>query len=377
MGAHRLFITPAAKEVDWELASRIVENYERNWDTHRVFAPEAVLPMLEVDFYVTGLLLALRLFAWKNLSQGAKFLVCGLFAITVIGAAALIVQGYFPDRMPPLVRTFMVNRWLNINSMAFPAIVFGLLGFWGLREKRPLALGFLLLNTILVAALVTDSLTYSSHFGFPENPGPALEGLLFPLLAGIPVLLMLTSADRDFKFLKPAAIRWLPVVGAGVLTATVVFLLAMRIAPYFNKDVLAGSERSAPFFQYLANGKGLMLESHPTSLRLPLLTRRGVLVDPEQIDIFTYSQGSAPAMEEIFKRVYGRTLLRQRAKDEPISINQFLIPENWENFSMADWQAIKRDYGVTDVLVPYGYPVRLPFVAGIPSYFSAYHIPDL
>ncbi|TAL15799.1 hypothetical protein EPN96_11620 [bacterium] len=375
MGLHYLFFTPEIKGVDWELASRIVENYERNWDTHRVFDSRLVLPMLEVDFYATVLLLALRFFIWEKLPQGARFLFYGLLAITATGAAGLVIQGYFPEAMPLSVRTFMLHRWLNINSMAFPALVFGILGYFGLREKNPFALGMLLANVILVSTLTADSLTWFSHFGFPEGPGPAWEGLLFPLLGGGSVLFLAVTASGKWRIAIPAAPGWLAPLGAGIVAAVALYVLAFGILPYFSKERMTGKEWSNPFFEDLSRGEGLLLLSHPDGLRFPLRTRRGVLLDPEQIDMFTYAKGAAPVMEEIFNRVYGKTLLRPRGEGEPVLIYDYLAPENWDRYTMADWQAIRREYQVTEVIVPFGYQLQLPLSTGLKPYFYAYRIP--
>jgi hypothetical protein len=375
MGIHYLVFTPEIKGVDWELATRIVENYERNWDTHRVFASGLVLPMLEVDFYLIVLLWALRSFFWESLSRGARFLFYGLVTITAVGAAGLAVQGYFPEIMPPSVRTFMLHRWLNINSMCFPALVFGLLGYFGLVKRNPLALAILLVNVVLLSTLTVDSFTWFSHSGIPEGPGPAWKGLLFPLLGGGSALFLILLAAGKVKVELPALPVWFSCLGAGFVAATALLVLVFGVLPNFSKERMTGKDWSSGFFEDLSRGEGLMLLSHPSGLRFPLRTRRGVLVDPEQIDMFTYAKGAAPVMEEIFNRVYGKTLLRPRYEGEPVLIYDYIAPENWNQYTPADWQAIRRDYQVSEVIVPFGYQLQLPLATGLKPYFFAYHIP--
>jgi hypothetical protein len=268
----------------------------------------------------------------------------------------------------------MLHRWLNLNSLAFPVLVFGMLGYWGFRQNRPLALGALLLNAVMILSLAADSLTFAAHGGYRGDAG-AWRGLLFPLLGGGAVCLLAVRYREALPAPSAPASRRLALAGTLVLGALIAATLAFRVMPLFEAERLKGRDGLSDFCAELTGRDGLMLVAHPTAVRFPLRTRRAVLLDPEQVDIFTYVPAAAPEMERILNRVYGRTLLVERQEGEPVNIGPHLLPLEWPDVPLERWRELRREFNVTDVILPYGIPLQLPLLAEKEGYFSAYTIP--
>ena len=107
-----------------------------------------------------------------------------------------------------------------------------------------------------------------------------------------------------------------------------------------------------------------------------LRTRRPVLLNSEAMNQITYVPASAPAMNEIVKRVFGDDMLAPR----PRGWENWggLMPDSgcdlWQSRTMADWQQIAREFGVTDVLTGREWKLNLPLVARSEK-LALFHIP--
>lgn len=100
-----------------------------------------------------------------------------------------------------------------------------------------------------------------------------------------------------------------------------------------------------------------------------LRTRRGVLLDLTQMNL-TYVPEGAPGIEHIFQKVYGMSLLdpdgvRAFGKIGPVLIAR--APE--------EWASIRKEFDVTDVLVPREWNLKLPRIAESEE-LALYAIPD-
>jgi hypothetical protein len=81
-------------------------------------------------------------------------------------------------------------------------------------------------------------------------------------------------------------------------------------------------------------------------------TRRPLLIDPTQLNMLTKIPGSGPRMADILSRVYGIDLL-------PTAKRHF---RDWNGLDLEDWRQIRREFGVTDVLVHSFEELQLPVV---------------
>jgi hypothetical protein len=99
--------------------------------------------------------------------------------------------------------------------------------------------------------------------------------------------------------------------------------------------------------------------------RPQLRTRRGVLLDPTQLNMITKIPGSGPRMAEILRRAYGIDLR------EPPHDSGGL----WGELDVDGWRRLRQELGVTDVLVYTGHGLPLPLVREGPR-VTLYAIPD-
>lgn len=378
VGFHRLLITPPKVVHDPALAAGILDHFQANWDDHRVLPPESVPAMLEVDGWllaILGVLLTVRRCA---LGAAGRFLAHCLLAVTAPGVIWLLWSGLAPESAPGALRPFLIHRWLNLNSVALPALAFGVLARFAVGGKNALAFALLSANAILLLTLTVDAFTVSSRMAaFPEGGvAVVLRGLLFPVLGvGGACLVAATACRPGRDGLRPprAVPAW---AGNALAAALVVAFLAWRIVPLYRGDRLAGVDRFTPLMENLSRGKGLVLLATPVGPSIPLRTRRGVLVDPGQIDLIGYVPEAGPEMERIFNRAYGGTLLQPRGPGEkPGAVQERILPRHWPGLGPEAWQALRAEFGVTNVIMPGHIPLRLPRVAGSGPALAAYEIP--
>jgi hypothetical protein len=95
-----------------------------------------------------------------------------------------------------------------------------------------------------------------------------------------------------------------------------------------------------------------------------LRSRRPVLIDGGGLDGLPYAIETAPAIDRILRDVYGIDLFNPPADAR---FGGRVPPEsgraNWEAFSLARWQEIRRTYHVTEVVAPPDWHLELPAVA--------------
>jgi len=117
--------------------------------------------------------------------------------------------------------------------------------------------------------------------------------------------------------------------------------------------------RTDPLYQAAARGSDLLLTGESLWL-VQLRTRRPILLDVDTLDTLPYALEAAPAVEDILLRVYGIDLF------QPPESWELLYDANravWEARSVADWQQIGREYGISQILTPTGWKLNLPTVA--------------
>lgn len=133
--------------------------------------------------------------------------------------------------------------------------------------------------------------------------------------------------------------------------------------------------RNEPALRAASQGEGLLLTS--SNLRLIQLTaRRPVLLNGFGLNQLPYVPESAPAMNEILRKVYGEDLFRPRSADWRRTGG--MAPESgrelWESRSSDDWKKLAQEFSFTDILTHAGWKLDLPKLAESERY-ELYHIP--
>lgn len=117
------------------------------------------------------------------------------------------------------------------------------------------------------------------------------------------------------------------------------------------------------FFRAISLRRGLMLTVRDFGL-ITLKTGRPLLIDPSILDHLACTPQSAKVVNHILNRVYGADLRAPapHGVDPHGSIPPAMHHQLWEDRTREDWQGIRREFGVTDVLTPTNFTLRLPVV---------------
>jgi hypothetical protein len=117
------------------------------------------------------------------------------------------------------------------------------------------------------------------------------------------------------------------------------------------------------FFADVAARPGVLLVAGDLHL-IQLRTRRAVLLDAGALDAVMYSLETGAAMQRMLREIYGLDL----AHPPPDAVGAGRIPalshqKTWQGYSPEKWRAIRRDFGVTQVLAYADWSLQLPVVS--------------
>ena len=114
-----------------------------------------------------------------------------------------------------------------------------------------------------------------------------------------------------------------------------------------------------------------------TSLDMHLIqaqTRRPILLDYQANNFLIYVPEAANAAEKVLRHVYGRSVLAHGPpREDDIDPND-LVAAVWQRRLLPEWQAIRAEFGVTDILTPPDWQLQLPRVTASPD-FALWTIP--
>jgi hypothetical protein len=128
-------------------------------------------------------------------------------------------------------------------------------------------------------------------------------------------------------------------------------------------------------FAELAHGEGLVAAAADEYL-IQLRTRRPVVLDAGGLDMLPYVPEAAPEMTRLLRLVYGIDLFALPAAARgtssiPLDHNRAV----WERRRPEEWQALRRELGITDVLARREWTLALPAGGGNKD-LRIYHIPE-
>jgi hypothetical protein len=115
-----------------------------------------------------------------------------------------------------------------------------------------------------------------------------------------------------------------------------------------------------------------------TSLDMHLIqarTRRPVLLDYQANNFLIYVPEAADAAEKVLHHVYGQSLLAPGPLREDDSEPDDVVAALWQRRLLPEWQALRAEFGVTDILTPPDWQLLLPRVTASPD-FALWTIPE-
>ena len=332
----------------------------RLWDAHRG-AVDIRQPGVMLN--VASLILASVWLLWLKADttddvQRSSRLLLRIAAVSSLLALAMIPISWIPpERLPPPLLVLMPGRYLNFAALTFVAMLIALLGR---RRELWSRLVLLFLTCGLVAgdhSMLWQFLERHHHVIYESGIRPLhivwmttaalIAGSFWTRRKSIPHGPAEGEHYRDF--LRPVVIALLALV-----VLMTMHQRAEQSGAHFN------DRTNDLFFADIASHPGVLLLAGELRL-VQLRTRRPVLLDAGALDTMMYSLLTGGAMQRMLREIYGLDLLNP----PPGAAGAGSIParshrKTWESFTPDKWRAIRRDFGVTQVLAYGDWALQLP-----------------
>jgi hypothetical protein len=357
-GAQYAF-TYDAPPIEADAARRYLAAFVSFWDGHR-------RPVhLRSDGLAVNIAAVVAASAWLATSReviprSAQFLLRFAIVAGAFSLALAAVSWIPPDRLPLSLVILMPGRVLNLNGLMFTSMLVGVLGAYS-----P-ALWSRTLLLILFGGLIVAN----------RSLFPGAQASLSSMVILVLTTLACCAAGWRVSQRQGSVLSTIP--STLVQVATLVTLVWVGRAAW--KLPAPGpftffDRTNDPLFQKLSNERGLLLTGGDVHL-MQLRTRRPVLLDGGGLDGLPYSLEAAPQTDRILREVYSVDLFNPPAEARlagvvPTRLNKAA----WESFTEERWQAIARDYGVTQVVTPQRWNLKLP-VSGQNRSVTVYDIPQ-
>jgi hypothetical protein len=340
----------------------------RLWDGHRAAVNiwhNGV--MLNVaSFVVASIWLA---FFSADLPSSSKLLLRISAAGCLLALAMIPVSWIPPERLPAALLVLMPGRYLNMGAMTFVALLVGLLGS---RRQLWSRLVLLFLTCGLLAgdhSMLWEFLEHHHNVHYSSNIRPLhmVWTATAALLAGAAWMLWHHGPPEGGH-------RW-GLAPYAILIAMLGLTVLMTLHQHADRSGAHFADRTNDvFFADIAARPGVLLVAGDLHL-IQLRTRRPVLLDTGALDTVMYSLETGAAMQRMLREIYGLDLFNP----PPDAVGAGRIPalshrETWEGYSPERWRAIRRDFGVTQVLAYADWALQLP-VASQSRRLLLYDIP--
>jgi hypothetical protein len=347
------------------------------WDGHR---QPVGLRSQGIQLNAAALALALIWLTWyaRDLPRSSSLLLKLLATAAAVSLIVALISHIPAGQLPAAFVISMPGRLLNVNAMAFPALLLGLVGVYRSRWWSGLL-------TVFVAAALTAN--NRSRLWDRLDEGSWLRDIL-PVTRpvqvftyGVAGLLLCAGLSAWYRRREQAVVAidgarstsTLARLGKAVVVALPVMLVALTWqGSHAERGTLA--DANSAVLERAAKGHGILLTGGSLDL-IQLKTRRPVLLNGGGLDGLPYAPESGPAVERILRDVYAIDFFNppEAARGRgavPSAINQAA----WEKFSVEKWQQVRQAYGVTEVLTPADWQMPLKLIAGDPSH-RLYQLP--
>ena len=307
--------------------------------------------------------------AGVELPRSSELLLRICAASSLLALALIPLSWIPPERLPAALLVLMPGRYLNFGAMTFVPLLIGVIA-----SRRDAWTGWLLL--FLTAGLLAgdrsmlwESIEHHHHVRYQSSIRPLH-------IAWIATAALLAGAGwkrwPQHRDGPPEGGRYQYVITVALLALVVLMTMHQRA----ERSGAHFSDRTNDvFFADVASRPGVLVVAGDLHL-IQLRTRRPVLLDTGALDTVMYSLETGGSMQRILREVYGLDLFNP----PPDAVGAGRIPPlshraTWESFPVEKWRAIRRDFGVTQVLAYGDWTLQLP-VASQSRRLLLYDIPD-
>jgi hypothetical protein len=307
----------------------------------------------------------------KSSERSSRFLLRITAASSLLAVAMIPISWIPPERLPAALLVLMPGRYLNFAALTFVAMVIGLLAsrrqLWSRLVLLFLACGLLVGDH----SMLWEFLEHHHRWVYQSDVRPLWIVWIATaaLLAGAALKGREQRAEST-HLTHPAHLAHLAHL---VLLALVVVMTLHQSA---GRSGAHFSDRTNDvFFADIAAHSGVLLVAGDLHL-IQLRTRRPILLDTGALDTVMYSLQTGAAMQRMLREIYGLDLFNP----PPGAVGAGRIPalshqKAWESFTPDKWRAIRRDFGVTQVLAYADWALQLP-VSSQSRRLLLYDIPD-
>jgi hypothetical protein len=360
-------LAPATPPGMTRLSPEDLSTFIRLWDGHRAAVS---IRSTGVQLNVAAAIIASAWLAFvpAELSSSARLLLRIVAAGSLLSVAMVPLSWIPPDRLPSALLVLMPGRYLNFGALTFVAMLIGLLGSCRAVWSR-LVLLFLSCGLILSSrSMLWEFLQHHHNVQFHINIRP----LRIVWLSAAAVLAGAVWKGRGPRAEGKGTAHLLHPLHLVLLALVVLMTMHQRAeqsGAHFN------DRTNDVFFADVAARPGVLLLAGDLYL-IQLRTRRPVLLDTGALDTVMYSLDTGASMQRMLRDIYGLNLFNP----PPEAVGAGRIPaqshrETWESYSTEKWRAIRREFGVTQVLAYADWTLRLP-VASQSRRLLLYDIPD-
>lgn len=195
------------------------------------------------------------------------------------------------------------------------------------------------------------------------------------MMLGVPFAASLFMALAAWRILeRPAAIERL-IEHFRLATARRVVALSLTVVSLVGIAYFLGLQawnahrempdwQNHPVYARAYRGSGMLLTAS-TIRATQMRTRRPVLLEGPALNQLPYVPESGPSMNHILKRVYGEDLFTPRPAEcaRGGGLEKHSGRDLWESRDLAEWQALAREFGFTQIVTFKYWKLKLPLVA--------------
>lgn len=341
--AWQKYISAGLPTLDPVLKKSYLEAFIHNFDYHRTAG----------GWTEPGVLLGVILAALATITSQIKSAPLGarvVLSSVIASVATTFILVILSEFIPPLyfLKVLIPWRYINYASLCLIPVSFGILA-----ADFPI---FPRLRSFLLTAIITLCLFWRIL---------ALGGeciLFFLILLAILCTVTVKTTDLPTKPFE-SLMQW-----QWVLLLSVISLFFFRQVAPGTISLLTGNiqlhDRTNSDILHTASIRpGILLTAGNMHL-IQLVTRRPVLIDGGALDMFPYVPDSGLRFNEIMKKIYGLDIF---VKPPDAAHYQGMLTYYhqalWEVRTLAEWQKIRSEFGVTDILTPISWNLKIPIVA--------------